>query len=124
MEHKNSFEYKYSAPEQEEIRKIREKYAPKDTSMSALEQLKKLDEDAERPGRAVSLTLGIVGTLLFGAGMSCTMVLTDYFVPGIILGVIGMAVLAMAYPAYKKITAKEREKVAAEILRLTDELMK
>ena len=66
-----------------------------------------------------------VGALILGIGMSCCMVWTDAaFVVGIIIGVIGMAVLAMAYPIYNRTIKKEREKVAPEILRLTEDLMK
>ena len=46
------------------------------------------------------------------------------FALGILIGVIGMAVLGMAYPLYQRILKKEREKAAPEILRLTEELMK
>jgi len=41
-----------------------------------------------------------------------------------VIGIIGMAVLAVAYPLYNRTLKKERERIAPEILRLTDELMK
>ena len=47
-----------------------------------------------------------------------------WFVPGILIGIIGMAVLGAAYPIYNHVLKKEREKAAPEIMRLTDELMK
>lgn len=124
MENNQSFEYTYSAPEQEEIRRIREKYLPKDEYASKLDQLKKLDKMTERKGTIISIVLGIIGTLLFGTGLSFVLALTQYFVPGIIIGVVGMIVLASALPAYMHITKKEREKVADEILKLTEELMR
>ena len=63
--------------------------------------------------------------MILGAGMSCCMVWTDaLLIPGIVIGVIGMAVLAVAYPLYNRTLKKERERIAPEILRLTDELMK
>lgn len=122
MENKPSFEYSYSAPQQEEVRKIREKYLPQQEQLSKLERLRALDQSVTRPGTVVSLILGILGTLIFGAGMSCTMVLTDYFVLGIVLGVVGMTVLGSAYPAYHAITKKQRQKLAPQILALADEL--
>lgn len=124
MENNQSFEYTYSAPEQEEIRRIREKYLPKDEYASKLDQLKKLDKMTERKGTIISIVLGIIGTLLFGTGLSFVLALTQNFVPGIIIGVVGMIVLASALPAYMHITKKEREKVADEILKLTEELMR
>lgn len=120
---KNNFSYTYSAKQQEEIKNIRKKYLPKEEDK--MEQLRKLDQNAAKPGKIVSLTLGIVGTLTLGVGMCCTMVWADkLFIPGIVIGVIGIAAVLVAYPVYTHITKKQREKIAPEILRLTEELMK
>lgn len=122
-EKKETFTYNYSASQQAEIKKTREKYIPKEESK--METLRRLDESASRPGMAVSLIVGIIGSLVMGVGMCCTMVWAEsLFIPGIIIGVIGMACMAAAYPIYSRITKKRREKLAPEILRLTDELMK
>ncbi len=45
-------------------------------------------------------------------------------IPGIFIGVIGIGVIVAAYPIYDHITKRQREKLAPEILKLTDELMK
>lgn len=120
---KNNFSYTYSAKQQEEIKNIRKKYLPKEEDK--MEQLRKLDQNAAKPGKIASLTLGIVGTLILGVGMCCTMVWADkLFIPGIVIGVIGIAAVLAAYPVYTHITKKQREKIAPEILRLTEELMK
>lgn len=120
---KNNFSYTYSAKQQEEIKNIRKKYLPKEEDK--MEQLRKMDQNAAKPGKIVSLTLGIVGTLTLGVGMCCTMVWADkLFIPGIVIGVIGIAAVLAAYPVYTHITKKQREKIAPEILRLTEELMK
>lgn len=119
----NSFEYTYSAPQQEEIRKIREKYLPREADK--MEQLRRLDAQVYRKGTVWGLVVGIIGTLIMGGGMSMCMVWTStLLIPGIIVGVIGMAGVAAAYPIYAHITAKERDRLAPEILRLTEELMK
>lgn len=119
----NSFEYTYSAPQQEEIRKIREKYLPREADK--MEQLRRLDAQVYRKGTVWGLVVGIIGTLIMGGGMSMCMVWTStLLIPGIIVGVTGMAGVAAAYPLYARITAKERDRLAPEILRLTDELMK
>lgn len=122
MENKNSFSYTYSAKEQEEIKKIRSKYIPEETDK--FEQLRKLDKEVAKKGTVVSLVVGIIGALIFGVGMCCCLVWTDLFILGIIVGVTGIGVLASAYPLYGSITKKERERIAPEIIRLTDELMK
>ena len=43
---------------------------------------------------------------------------------GIILGIIGAAVAAFAYPVFCFVLRRGREKAAPEILRLSEELMK
>ncbi len=60
-----------------------------------------------------------------GVGMCCTMVWADMmFVPGIFIGVAGLAGIVSAYPVYNYIMKKQREKLAPEILKLTGELMR
>ena len=43
---------------------------------------------------------------------------------GIPVGLIGIVLVALAYPVYNRILKKERQRIAPEILRLTDELLK
>ena len=118
-----SFSYTYSASQQQEIKNIRQKYLPKDEDK--MEQLRRLDRSVTTLGTAASLAAGIIGCLILGVGMCCCMVWGGgWFIPGIIIGMIGIAVLGAAYPLYNRITEKQREKLAPEILRLTDELMK
>lgn len=118
-----SFSYTYSAKEQMEIKNIRQRYLPKE--MDKMEQLRRLDQSATHKGMTLSLVVGIIGALLLGVGMCCTMVWAGvWFVPGIAIGILGIVVVALAYPIYDHITKKEREKIAPEILRLTDELLR
>lgn len=123
MEQKNPnrFEYTYSAPQQEEVRRIREKYQPREETK--LETLRRLDKSAERPGTVCGIVLGVVGCLIMGTGMSCVMVWGGvWMAPGIAVGLLGMAVMAMAYPAYRVLTRKQREKLAPQILALAEAL--
>ena len=117
------FEYTYSAKKQQEIDRIREKYLPKEEDK--VETLRKLDKSTEKPGTIAALALGITGTLMLGIGMCCTMVWKApiwVFVLGIVVGIIGIVIASTAYPMYKKVTGKQREKVAEKILELTSEL--
>lgn len=134
MENKNKdtiFKYTYSAMEQDEIRRIRQKYqAQKEDGIS---RLRKLDAKVSQKATMVSLVLGVVGALVMGSGMSLIMTdmgeilevtgIVGMFV-GIFIGVIGIILIALAYPVYSKVLEKEREKIAPEILRLTEELLK
>lgn len=129
-EHNNeSFIYTYSAKQQEEVKHIREKYLPKEEDK--MEQLRRLDRSVTKKGTTVSIAIGTIGALIMGIGMS--LVMTDIgsvlgmehtMIPGIIIGIIGMIIAAPAYSVYERITKKEREKIAPEIMRLTEELMK
>lgn len=90
-----------------------------------MERLRRLDQSATKKGTAVSIAVGILGCLLLGVGMCCTMVwMGNWFLPGIFLGLIGIGTIALAYPLYTRITKKQREKLAPQILKLTDELSK
>lgn len=122
MENNNErFEYTYSAKQQEEIEKIRQKYMPKETD--ELAELRRLDAEVTRPGTIAGITIGIVGTLILGAGMSMALVWTDtLLIAGIVMGIVGFAVLGAAYPVYCKITEKQKEKIAPQILELTEQL--
>ena len=126
---KETFTYTYSAQQQEEIKNIRKKYlAPEEDKM---EQLRKLHHSATQKAQIWALVLGVVGALIMGSGMSLVMTdigeaigLTNTLIPGIVIGVIGMIPVALAYPTYNRVLKKERQRIAPEILRLTDELMK
>lgn len=134
MEGKNtesSFKYTYSAKEQNEIKRIRQKYQSQEED--SMTRLRKLDASATSKATVIALVLGIVGALILGMGMS--FIMTDLavllgmtgmtnMIVGIITGVLGVILAALAYPVYSKVLKREREKIAPEILRLTDELMK
>lgn len=131
MENKETFHYTYSAKQQEEIKAIRKKYEqpPQEDKMT---QLRRLDGAVSQKATRVSLTVGILGLLIMGFGMSLLMsdlkeILAGYgylyIAVGLTAGLSGMAIVSCAYPLYNRIIRKEREKIAPEILRLTDELM-
>lgn len=117
-----TFHYSYSASRQEEIQNIREKYAPP-AQEDKLEQLRRLDQSVTRPGTIISIILGSSGTLVLGVGMCCTLVWTSLFALGVVVGLIGIAGIVAAYPVFNYITKKQKEKLAPEILKLSDELL-
>ena len=120
-----NFTYTYSAMTQEEVKRIREKYLSPTPEEEKLERLRHLDRDVTKPGTMIAIIVGVIGVLTMGIGMSCTMVWADkLFFPGIIIGLIGIAIIGSAYPLYGYITKKQRRKITPEIIRLTDELMK
>ena len=127
MENKTTFEYSYSAKQQEEVEAIRKKYMPKPQETEQedkLEQLKKLDRMAEQRATVVSIIIGVIGTLFFGTGMSLILAFEVSMVIGIIVGVLGFGGIAAALPLYRKVLEKEREKIAPQVLALSEELLK
>ncbi len=131
MENKEGFEFTYSAKEQEEIKRIRKKYAVPAEEEDKMAQLRRLDAGVYSKATTAALVIGIIGALVMGLGMS--IVMTDIgaalgtilaMVVGVGIGVIGIVLICLAYPMYIRTLKKEREKIAPEIIRLTDELMK
>ena len=134
MESKNTdidFKYTYSAKEQDEIKRIRQKYMVQEED--GMTRLRKLDAKANSKATMMSLVLGIIGALVMGTGMSLIMTdLSEIFgmtvmegmLIGVVVGLIGMTLVALAYPIYKKVLKSQREKIAPEIFRLSEELLK
>ena len=128
MENKEGFNFTYSAAQQQEVEDIRKKYLPKEEDK--MEQLRKLHAIPTQKAQAASLAVGIIGALIMGTGMSLAMTEIGAalgslaMIIGIVVGVVGMVLVALAYPLYNRVLKKQREKIAPEILRLTDELMK
>jgi len=127
MEQHESFEYTYSAAQQQEVEAIRRKYLPKEEDKLA--QLRKLHNSATKKAQAWAVTLGVIGALILGTGMSLCMTELSGFLGGtamfvgIPVGIVGIVLVALAWPLYNRILQKERRKIAPEILRMTDELL-
>ena len=136
MENNNEnkgFQYTYSAKEQAELKRIRDKYTAPTETEDKMTRLRRLDASATNTAQAVALVFGVIGTLILGFGMS--LVMTELaeslgisedaaMVIGIIVGIVGGILASLAYPIYNAIVKAKRKKLAPEIIRLTDELIK
>jgi len=129
----NGFQYTYSAKEQAELKRIRDKYTAPTEVEDKMARLRRLDASVTNTAQAVALVFGVIGTLILGFGMS--LVMTELaeslgisgdvaMVIGIIVGIVGGILASLAYPIYNAIVKAKRKKLAPEIIRLTDELMK
>lgn len=125
------FQYTYSAKEQAELKRIREKYLP--CKENKMEVLRRLDRAVTRKAQIASLVFGIVGILILGLGMS--LVMSEFgallgiephvaVLIGISIGIIGGVISAAAYPIHQLILKHEQKKAAPQIIRLADELIK
>ncbi len=126
-----TFNYTYSAVQQKEIEDIRKKYISNTVleETDKMELLRKLDLGVTKKASVISLSVGIVSALIMGFGMSLVMTdmgaaigMTSVMLPGILIGVLGMAGVISAYPLYQHIIKKERKRIAPQILKLTEEL--
>ena len=129
----NGFQYTYSAKEQAELKRIRDRYTAPTEAEDKMARLRRLDASVTNTAQAVALVFGIIGALILGFGMS--LIMTDFseilgigetmaLVIGIPVGVFGGILASLAYPIYNAIVKAKRKKLAPEIIRLTDELMK
>lgn len=108
--------------------KIRAQYMEKESS--ELDELRLLDAKVKKPANLFSYLFGSFSAIVMGAGMS--LVMTDVgsyvgienpMIPGIVIGVIGMALAIVNYPIYKSILNSRRSKYSAEILALSDKII-
>ncbi len=117
------FSYTYSAPtpsEREEINSIRSAYLPR--KETDLERLRALDRKVHMPPKVIAIALGILGLLLFGLGMTLALE-WGLLLWGIAVGVVGAAVMGIAYPVHRAVLARRKKRYGDEIVRLSDALL-
>ena len=111
------------------VEKIRSQYTEQEHT--ELEELKALDTKVKKPAKVFGYTYGSIGAIIMGAGMSLILTdigtkigLTATLVPGIAVGVAGLAMSCTTYPIYKKILNSRKKKYADRIMELSDRIMK
>lgn len=121
----DKFEYTYSAPteaERREIESIRKQFTNAPEKEDKLERLRALNKRVNRPPLIISLMIGIVGTLIMGAGMTMTLE-WNIIVWGVVVGTLGVAIAAVAYPIYKAVLNRQKRKYGRQIIDLSNELL-
>ena len=108
--------------------KIRTQYMEK--TSSELDELRELDARVRRPAGIFAYVYGSISAIIMGAGMS--LVMTDIgqmlgmsapLVPGIVVGVLGLAMALLTNPMYKGILNARKKRYGAEILALSDKII-
>lgn len=109
------------------VQKIRAEYMEKEST--GLDQLRALDKKVKRPANVFGYLFGSLSALIAGAGMSLVMTeigmivgIASPMIPGIVIGIVGMALAALNYPIYKRILSARRKKYAPEILSLSESM--
>ena len=93
---------------------IANEYAPKETSK--VKALKRLDKKAKNPANIFAYTFGIAMSLVLGVGSTVS------FVPGIIIGLVGIVGVSVNYPIYKKLLENGKKKYAFDIIELAKQI--
>lgn len=117
----DKFSYTYSAPtadERREIESIRRVYEDRG---SDYEKLVRLDKKARSIPMCASVSIGVVGALVFGLGMA--MVTVWELMGGAAVSAAGALVAAAAYPVHKVLTRRMKAKYGPEIVRLSSRLL-
>lgn len=124
MEKETTFCYRYSAKVNKEVQEIRRKYLP--PCENKLEELKRLDRMVQTAGIVPSLCVGGGGVLVFGLGLCLVMRViaggAALMLCGVLLAVVGAVGMGMAYPVYRRVFGRTKERYAARILALVAEL--
>ena len=111
------------------VEKIRSQYTQE--RHTELDALKALDARVKRPAKVFGFTWGTVGAMVMGAGMSLVMTeigavlgMEETLFPGIAVGVAGMVMALTTWPIYQKILTSRKKKFAAQIMELSERIMK
>lgn len=110
------------------VQKIREQYTEK--KQDRLGELKSLDAKVKRPANVFAYVFGTVAAMVMGTGMSLVMTelgsllgITEPLIPGVVIGVAGLAMALLTYPLYKGVLGARKGKYAGRILELSQELL-
>lgn len=88
------------------------------------EELRALDKKVRRPAKIFAYVFGTIAVLILGTGMCFAMkVIGDLFVPGIIVGCIGIALCIANYFIYNAILKARKQKYGERILALSNEIL-
>jgi len=116
-----TFSYEYSADNAKEAEAILEKYIPQEKSV--LDKMKEIDASVNKKATISAISIGVLGALVLGTGMSIIMEAGANFLGvGILIGVIGLGICGYAFLHYQNKLKKERAKVMDEIVRLSKEV--
>ena len=108
--------------------KIRTHYMEKEST--ELDALRALDAKVKRPANIFAYIFGSISAIVMGAGMSLVMTdigatvgIENAMIPGIAVGIVGLAMALLTYPIHKGILNSRKKKYSAEILSISDKIM-
>ncbi|MBO8427828.1 MAG: dihydropteridine reductase [Firmicutes bacterium] len=106
-----------------EEERLRATYTPR--VETNIDKALKLEKHMKLPVYIFTYILGIFGALILGVGMCLSLEVfgsnTIYMIIGIILGIIGIVIVAVNYPLYLYFLKKRKEKYGSAILVILNE---
>lgn len=104
-------------------KKIRDQYVQREETK--LDQLRALDSKVKKPALILAYVLGTIASLILGTGMCLAMEVlgTGLMIPGIVIGLVGIALAVANYFIYNKVLESRRAKYADEIIALSDNIL-
>lgn len=107
------------------VQQIKEGYEPK--NKTKYDELIALNRKVELPAYIFAYGFGIIASLILGLGMCLAMQVIGTGVPlmvlGIVIGIIGIALVSVNYPIYLAIMKSRKKKYAEKVLAISEELL-
>lgn len=107
---------------------IRDNYLEENKQVSKVTKLLQLDKKAKLPAEIFAYSFGTAGALVLGTGMCFAMdILAKGWVlsmpVGILVGLVGIAMVSVNYFIYRKMLRKGKEKYRNQVLTLSEEIL-
>ena len=112
------------------IKGIRARYEAKETTK--LDELKALDKRVNNPAHVFAYVFGTVGALILGVGMCLAMQIIGGLVmfgmsvdmvAGVVIGLVGIAMVSTNYFIHTALLEKRRRKYAEQIIALSNTIL-
>ena len=112
-----------NANEKKYVEKTLKSYEEKE--VTKLDELRALDKKAKKGANVFAYVFGSIGSLVLGFGMCVAMkvILADLMIVGIVVGLMGIAMVSGNYFIYEKLLEKGKRKYANQIKELSNELL-
>lgn len=104
---------------EQSAQQIVEMYARESSESTIADRIVAIEESVRRKATIPAIAIGVIGCLIMGIGMSLTMVTGSFFVLGIIIGIVGLAVICANYPLYKRRLEILRDTARSQIMELS-----
>lgn len=107
------------------VNQIKEGYEPK--TKTKYDELIALNRRVELPAYIFAYTFGVIASLVLGLGMCLAMQVIGtgalFMALGIVIGIVGIALVSVNYPLFLAIMKSRKKKYAEKVIALSDELL-